>query len=171
MISAPLVAAGMYFAIPSSVSTLIKSIVPIAAFSIWMLAVLGGVFLLSLVLSPYKQRNEACSRVLELESEIEDKKQREQLRQDLIQLVLEGTNVLHEFKSYHPFRDAWHIKEYLAWCGNGSAILLKHGLTDECALWLRDVDINTFESQLPDFIRACEAGLDRLEGILATLRN
>ena len=44
MISAPLVAAGMYFAIPSSASTLIKYVVPIAAFSIWMLAVLGGVF-------------------------------------------------------------------------------------------------------------------------------
>lgn len=59
MISAPLVAAGMYFAIPSSASTLIKSIVPIAAFSIWMLAVLVGVFLLSLVVAPYKQRDQA----------------------------------------------------------------------------------------------------------------
>lgn len=59
MISAPLVATGMYFAIPSFASTFIKYIIPIATFSIWMLAVLCGVFLLSLVVAPYKQRDQA----------------------------------------------------------------------------------------------------------------
>lgn len=59
VISAPLVALGMYFAIPSSVDAVIKAVVPIAAFSVWMLAVLSGVFLLSLVVAPYKQRNQA----------------------------------------------------------------------------------------------------------------
>lgn len=59
MMSAPIVALGMYLAIPNSASTVIKTIVPIAAFSIWMLAVLGGVFLLSLLVAPYRQRNEA----------------------------------------------------------------------------------------------------------------
>ena len=38
MTSAPIIALGMYLTIPNSASTLIKTIVPIAAFSIWMLA-------------------------------------------------------------------------------------------------------------------------------------
>lgn len=59
MISAPIVALGMYLAIPNSASTAIKTLVPIAAFSIWMLAVLVGVFLLSLAVAPYRQRNQA----------------------------------------------------------------------------------------------------------------
>ena len=64
MISAPIVALGMYLAIPNSASTVIKTIVPIAAFSMWMLAVLGGVFLLSLLVAPYRQRNEARRLIL-----------------------------------------------------------------------------------------------------------
>ena len=74
MISAPIVALGMYLAIPNSASTLIKTIVPIAAFSIWMLAVLVGVFLLSLLVAPYRQRNEARVRVVELEDELKKPK-------------------------------------------------------------------------------------------------
>ena len=71
MISAPIIAFGMYLAIPSSASVVIKTIVPIAAFSIWMLAMLGGVFLLSLLVTPYRQRNEARQRVKKLEAEFE----------------------------------------------------------------------------------------------------
>ena len=74
MISAPIVAAGMFFAIPDSASPFIKTIVPIAAFSIWMLAVLGGVFLFSLLIAPYRQRNQARRRIKELEAEFEKPK-------------------------------------------------------------------------------------------------
>lgn len=70
MISAPIVAAGMFFAIPDSASPFIKTIVPIAAFSIWMLAVLGGVFLFSLLIAPHRQRNQAWHRIEELETKI-----------------------------------------------------------------------------------------------------
>ena len=74
MISAPIVATGMFFAIPDSASPFIKTIVPLAVFSIWMLAVLGGVFLFSLLIAPHRQRNQARQRIKELEAEFEKPK-------------------------------------------------------------------------------------------------
>ena len=64
IVSAPIIAYCMYLAIPNSASTFIKTIVPIAAFSIWMLAFISGVFLLSLLIAPYRQRNEARALLL-----------------------------------------------------------------------------------------------------------
>ena len=142
------------------------------------LATVFGVFLLK---APYKQRNEARKRVIELESEREKKanlvfgdakeQERVQLRSDIALLIIEGTNVLNGFKSVHIFGDALPTEEFKVWCGKVTELLDRYKRSEDYALWFRDVYINVGDSLLEDFVVACEAGLDRLESILETLRG
>ena len=97
-------------------------------------------------------------------------KQQAQIRFDIGLLVIEGTEVLKGFKSVHTFADAWPIEEFQAWRGKVTDILQRHGLNTEYTLWYRDAGINIADSVLVDYINACEAGLDRLEDILKTLK-
>lgn len=131
-----------------------------------------GILVLSfLIVAPYRQRNELRKKIIELESKLEDKKQRAQLRTELGVLVIEGTEVLKGFKSVRTFSDDMPTEEFKIWREKGAEIFLRHKLNTEYSLWFRDVYINIADSLLPDYIKACEAGLNRLEGILNTLSD
>lgn len=132
---------------------------------------LALLFLFFLVVAPYRQRDETRSRVATLESEIKDKTQRARIRLDIGTLIIEGTEVLKGFTSVHTFGDVLPIAEFKIWRESGYSILVKYGLTEDYILWFRDVGIDVSDSPLDNFVGACEAGLDRLEGILARLRD
>lgn len=156
---------------PEDAGRIISATYPAIGGLIGILAGFSIIFIINLILAPYRQRNEARKRLIELESESEDKKQRAQLRQDIGVLITEGTEVLKGFKSVRTFGDALPTEEFKIWREKGYEILLRHGLNTEYSLWFRDVGINIDDSVLADYKSACEAGLDRLEDILKTLRD
>lgn len=91
----------MFFTIPSTASDFIRTVLPMVTFAGGMLAMLGGLFLLSLVLAPYKQRNEARKRVRALEQEriprfavkpYGDRRQRDWQHKHLMYAELQVTN-------------------------------------------------------------------------------
>ncbi len=156
---------------PEGSSKFLSIIYPIAGVILGAITGIIIIFIINLILAPYRQRNEARERLINLETKSEDKEQRTQLREDIGLLVIEGTEVLKGFKSVRTFTDAWPEEEFKTWREHGSTIFTNHRLNAEYALWFRDVYIDVSNSVLADYISACEAGLDRLEYILKTLSD
>lgn len=154
---------------PAYAGRIMSATYPAIGVLIGILAGFSIIFISNLVLAPYRQRNEARKRLLELVVEREDKKKPAQTRQDIGVLIIEGTEVLKGFRSVRTFNDVWPIEEFQTWRGKVVDILQRHGLNAEYPLWFKDVGINISDSVLTDYISACEAGLNRLEGILKTL--
>ncbi len=157
---------------PEGVGRVISAIYPVFGGIIGVLAGFSLIIIFNLVLAPYHLLKEAQKRIRQLEIVKEDDKKQAQIRGDIEVLIIEGTDVLNGFKSVSTFDDAWPIEEFKAWRERGSEILDKYKLSTESTLWFRDVYIEVGSTNdLSSFIEACEAGLDRLEDILRSLRS
>ena len=154
---------------PEGSGRFLSAICPTAGVIIGAIIGIIIIFIINLIMAPYRQRNELREKIIKLESDIEDKKQRAQLREDVSLLIIEGTEVLKGFKSVHTFGDTMPTEEFKIWREKGSEIFLRHKLNTEYSLWFRDVYIDISDSLLADYVKACEAGLDRLEHILNTI--
>jgi len=99
----------------------------------------------------------------------EQVRQREELLVDIRILILEGTDVLQQFKAVDSHSSYMPIKEFKEWRKNVFRVLDNNKLNTESTLFFRDVYIDDEHAVLKDFIQSCEAGLDRLEEIVKAI--
>lgn len=136
-----------------------------------LVIVFGLIFLWNLFRAPYRQRNEARNTCLKLETKLEDRLNRTNIRLEIGNLIIEGAEVLKALKSVHFLGDALPNYEFQTWRNNVTNILQTHNLHDDHALFFKDVIVDMQYPKLDDFKSACEAGLKRLENIIERLRD
>ena len=96
----------------------------------------------------------------------------EPLRQNIRLMIIEGKKVLDTLKTvgtnWSGFDEANAIIHFEAWYEEVSNTLQSPELNQYYPLWYKDAGgLDHHKSHIPDYIKACEAGLDRLESILS----
>jgi len=89
-------------------------------------------------------------------------------------LVKEGTNACNAFNPHRPLPNGptannWAIRYFEAWQKNCNEVLLKYNLDSWDALFFKDTRFGKRGSSVDDYIKACKAGLERLEELLKDL--
>jgi len=127
------------------------------------------IFILNLVLAPYRLLSEARERIRKVEKVSGDNKQREIILEDIRVLIIDGTGVLQQFKAVNSHDSYMPKKEFKKWNEDVYKVLDNNKLDTESALFFKDTYIDDEHALLGDFIKSCIAGLDRLEQILKSL--
>ena len=96
----------------------------------------------------------------------------EPLRENIGLMIIEGKGVLDKLKAveanWSGNDEATAIIYFEAWCNKVSNTLQNPELNRYYPLWYKDAGgLDHHKSHIPDYIKACEAGLDRLESILS----
>jgi len=96
----------------------------------------------------------------------------EPLRQNIGLMIIEGKEVLDKLKAveanWSGNDEATAIIYFEAWCNKVSNTLQNPELNRYYPLWYKDAGgLDHRKSHIPDYIKACKAGLDRLESILS----
>ena len=122
---------------------------------------LAVVFLISLFIAPYRQRNEGIKKLLNLQDTREYEK-------SIMSFFVGGANLPKKLK--HPSRLAFsrceqkEIEDFDDWYTAISEYLQRH-MPREYPSWYRSVFIGINEPDVTEVLKALELGLDILEGI------
>ena len=124
------------------------------------------VYLVILIRTPYRQRDEARKTAIELESQLIEKIKNKDIALNIGLLIFQGTDVLKAFKIAGNDSTFWLTIEFKTWRQNVSNFFADEPtLKKYDVLWFKDMNTDMTDIDSEHFIKTCENGLARLENI------